>query len=68
MFDCLVFVIQEVKGREEQLVSSRQPLLMLVFLLTFVPCWLYMNLLKLPGYLLSNDKACAQTWLCQGLL
>ena len=68
MFDCLIFVMQEVKGREEQLVSSRQPVLVLVFLLTLVHCWLYMNLLDLPGYLLSNDKACALTWLCQGLL
>jgi hypothetical protein len=39
LFDCLVFVMQQVKGLEEQLVSSRQPVFVFVLLWTCVHCW-----------------------------
>jgi hypothetical protein len=38
IFDYLIFVMQEVKWRDKQLVSSRKPMLMFVILVTFVHC------------------------------
>ena len=38
MFDCLVFVVQQVKGLKEGQVSSRHPVFVFVLLLTFVHC------------------------------